>query len=152
MILTTTPSVEGKRIVEYLGVVTGETIMGANVVRDILASITDFIGGRSGAYESKLAEGRQLALNEMAERARQLGADAVVGIDLDFETMRDGMMIVVATVQPSNWPIDGSGIGRESHGVRTTEKAVCQRETPSGLSGRGFCLAGLARIGLPGSG
>ncbi|GAB6934195.1 MAG: YbjQ family protein [Bacillota bacterium] len=97
MILTTTPNVEGKRIVAYLGVVTGETIMGANVVRDFLASITDIIGGRSGAYESKLAEGRQLALNEMAERARRLGADAVVGIDLDFETMRDGMMVVVAT-------------------------------------------------------
>jgi len=71
-----------------------------------LASITDIIGGRSGAYESKLAEGRQLALNEMAERARRLGADAVVGIDLDFETMRDGMMIVVATRRLSNWPIE----------------------------------------------
>ncbi|WP_042478528.1 YbjQ family protein [Bacillus ndiopicus] len=97
MLVTTTNSLEGKTIETYHGIVTGEAIMGANVVRDIFASVTDIIGGRSSAYEEKLAEGRQLAIEEMKERAKQLGANAVVGVDLDFETIRDGMMMVVAT-------------------------------------------------------
>lgn len=97
MIIATTNTLQGKEIVEYLGIVSGEVIMGANVVRDFLAGITDIIGGRSGAYESKLSEGRELALREMSEKARRLGANAVIGVDLDFETLRDGMMIVVAT-------------------------------------------------------
>ncbi|UFJ39424.1 YbjQ family protein [Brevibacillus humidisoli] len=97
MIITTTSTLQGKEIVEYYGVVSGEVIMGANVVRDFLAGITDIIGGRSGAYESKLNEGRELALQEMSEKARRLGANAVIGVDLDFETLREGMMIVVAT-------------------------------------------------------
>ena len=71
--------------------------MGANVVRDFLAGITDIIGGRSGSYESKLAEGREMALKEMKDKARALGANAVVGVDLDFETLREGMMMVIAT-------------------------------------------------------
>ncbi|HHY21726.1 MAG TPA: YbjQ family protein [Bacilli bacterium] len=97
MIITTTNVLQGRDIDEYLNIVSGEAIMGANVVRDFLAGITDIIGGRSGAYESKLAEGREIAIQEMKERARQLGADAVIGVDLDFETLRDGMMVCVAT-------------------------------------------------------
>lgn len=95
--MTTTPSVEGKTISNYLGVVSGEAIMGANIVRDLLASITDIVGGRSGAYEEKLAQARQLALDEMGAQARKLGANAVVGIDLDYEVIRDGMLMVTAS-------------------------------------------------------
>ncbi|TCZ75151.1 YbjQ family protein [Paenibacillus albiflavus] len=97
MILTTTNSVEGKRITAYYGIVTGETIMGANIVRDFVASITDIIGGRSGAYESKLSEAKNIALHEMESQAHSLGANAVVGIDLDYEMVRDGMMMCVAS-------------------------------------------------------
>ncbi|ACJ33953.1 MULTISPECIES: YbjQ family protein [Anoxybacillus] len=97
MIVTTTNSIEGKQIEQYLGLVSGEVILGANVVRDFLASITDIIGGRSGTYESKLAEGREMAVQEMVKKARNMGANAVIGVDLDFETLRDGMMMCIAT-------------------------------------------------------
>lgn len=97
MIVTTTSTLQGKEIEAYLDIVSGEVIMGANVVRDFLAGITDIIGGRSGTYESKLAEGREMAIREMTEKARTLGANAVVGVDLDFETLREGMMMVIAT-------------------------------------------------------
>ena len=97
MIVTTTNMVQGREVAEYLGIVSGEVIMGANVVRDFLAGITDIIGGRSGSYESKLAEGRKLALDEMKGKASALGANAVIGVDLDFETLRDGMMMIIAT-------------------------------------------------------
>lgn len=97
MILTTTPSVEGKAIAQYKGIVTGEAIMGANIVRDLFASITDIVGGRSGAYEAKLAQAREIALDEMANHARRLGANAVVGIDLDYEVIREGMLMVSAS-------------------------------------------------------
>ncbi|MGZ0049769.1 YbjQ family protein [Brevibacillus gelatini] len=97
MIISTTSTLQGKEIEAYLDIVSGEVIMGANVVRDFLAGITDIIGGRSGSYESKLAEGRELALQEMKEKARALGANAVIGVDLDFETLREGMMMVIAT-------------------------------------------------------
>lgn len=97
MIITTTPNIEGRTITEYLGLVTGEAIMGANVVRDIFASITDIVGGRSGMYESKLGEARQVSINEMTEKARQLGANAVVGVDIDYEVIRDGMLMVAAS-------------------------------------------------------
>lgn len=97
MIVTTTNNVEGKEIEEYLGIVAGEVILGANVVRDFLASITDIIGGRSGTYESKLAEGREMAVREMVSKAKNMGANAVIGVDLDFETLRDGMMMCIAT-------------------------------------------------------
>jgi uncharacterized protein YbjQ (UPF0145 family) len=97
MIVTTTPSVEGRRIVEYLGIVTGETIMGANVVRDFMAAFTDIIGGRSGVYESKLREGREVAIAEMVEEARRLGADAVVGVDLDYEVVGQGGSMLMVT-------------------------------------------------------
>src|SRR5690606_9530556 len=88
---------QGKVIEKYLGIVSGEIILGANVVRDFMASVTDLIGGRSSAYENKLSEGRETALREMEDEARRLGANAIVGVDLDFETLRDGMMMVIAT-------------------------------------------------------
>ncbi|MDA8213374.1 MAG: YbjQ family protein [Clostridia bacterium] len=97
MIITTTPNVEGKPIRNYLGIVSGEAIMGANVVRDFFASITDIVGGRSGAYESKLVDARNIALEEMAHRAKRLGANAIVGVDLDYEVVRDGMLMVTAS-------------------------------------------------------
>ena len=96
MLMTTTPSVEGKQIVRYLGVVTGETIIGANVVRDFLAGVRDFFGGRSGSYEAVLREAKDTALEEMARQAEALGANAVVGIDLDYETVGgSGSMLMV---------------------------------------------------------
>lgn len=97
MILTTTPNIEGKAIMEYLGLVTGEAIMGANIVRDIFASVTDIVGGRSGAYEEKLNDARRIAIDEMVDKARQKGANAIVGIDLDYEVIRDGMLMVAAS-------------------------------------------------------
>ena len=96
MLMTTTPSVEGKRIVRYLGVVTGETIIGANVFRDFLAGVRDFFGCRSASYETVLREAKDTALEEMARQAEALGANAVVGIDLDYETVGgSGSMLMV---------------------------------------------------------
>ena len=96
MLMTTTPSVEGKQIVRYLGVVTGETIIGANVFRDFLAGVRDFFGGRSASYEAVLREAKGTALEEMARQAEALGANAVVGIDLDYETVGgSGSMLMV---------------------------------------------------------
>ncbi len=97
MILTTTPSVEGRRIVEYLGIVHGEAILGANVFRDLMASVRDIFGGRAGAYESELKRARETALEELAEAARGLGADAVVGIDIDYEVVGQSMLMVTAS-------------------------------------------------------
>lgn len=97
MITSTTHTIEGKQIVEYYGIVSGEAIIGANLFKDIFASITDIIGGRSGAYESSLREAKEIALREMQEHARKLGANAVVGVDLDYENIgRDGGMLMVA--------------------------------------------------------
>lgn len=97
MLLTTTDSIQGKTIENYYGIVSGEAIMGANVVRDVFAAVTDVIGGRSGAYEKKLGQAKKIALDEMANQARALGANAVIGVDLDFETIRDGMLMCVAS-------------------------------------------------------
>ena len=96
MLMTTTPSVEGKQIVRYLGVVTGETIIGANVFRDFLAGVRDFFGGRSASYEAVLREAKDTALEEMARQPEALGVNAVVGIDLDYETVGgSGSMLMV---------------------------------------------------------
>lgn len=96
MILTTTPNIEGKHITKYLGVVTGETIIGANVLKDFMAGITDFFGGRSTSYENVLREAKDSAMQEMAERAQRSGANAIVGIDLDYETVgANGSMLMV---------------------------------------------------------
>ena len=97
MIITTTNTIEGRRIIDYRGIVVGEAIMGANVVRDVFASITDIVGGRSGAYESKLQDARDTAISELQDRARDLGADAVVGVDLDYEVVGQSMLMVSAS-------------------------------------------------------
>jgi uncharacterized protein YbjQ (UPF0145 family) len=94
MIITTTSNVEGHQIAEYKGIVVGEAIMGANVVRDFFASVTDIVGGRSGAYESKLRDARETAMGELEEHARALGANAVVGVDIDYEVVADSMLMV----------------------------------------------------------
>ena len=97
MILTTTPTIQGHEIREYKGVVAGETIIGANVLKDILANIRDVFGGRSGSYEKVLAEGREAAIREMEQRAREMGANAVVGIHVDYGSVNQGTMLMVAT-------------------------------------------------------
>lgn len=97
MIITTTPTIQGREITEYVSIVTGEAIMGANIVRDFMASITDIVGGRSGAYENKLKEAREVAFDEMRSSASRMGANAIVGIDIDYEVIRDGMLMVAVS-------------------------------------------------------
>lgn len=96
MIATTTPTIEGKRIIDYLGIVTGEAIMGANMFRDMFAGIRDIVGGRSGAYEKELRKAREIAFQELEDSAKDLGANAVVGIDIDYEVLgeKNGMLMV----------------------------------------------------------
>ncbi len=97
MIVTTTPNVEGKPVRDYLGIVAGEAVMGANIVKDLFATVTDIVGGRSGAYENELIKARQIALTEMEQEAMKLGASAVVGVDIDYEVIRTGMLLVTAS-------------------------------------------------------
>ena len=99
MLVTTTPIIEWKRIIRYYGIVSGETIIGANVFRDFLAGIRDFVGGRSGAYEEVLRQAKDTAIREMEEQAARLGANAVIGVDLDYETVggSGSMLMVTAT-------------------------------------------------------
>ena len=87
MLVTTTPSVEGREIVEYLGPVAGECVLGANIVRDWFASIRDIVGGRAGGYQTVLRDGRYMATEDMIEEARELGANAVIGVDIDYESL-----------------------------------------------------------------
>lgn len=97
MIVTTTTSIEGKPVRQYLGIVTGEVIVGANLFRDLFASITDIVGGRSGKYENVLARARKEALEEMEEAARKLGGNAVLAVDLDYEVLgQNGSMLMVS--------------------------------------------------------
>ncbi len=93
MVVTTTPGVEGHRISGYHGIVVGEAILGANIIRDKFASITDVLGGRSGSYEKSLNEARTTALREMEERAEEAGGNAVVGVDLDYEVINNMLMV-----------------------------------------------------------
>jgi uncharacterized protein YbjQ (UPF0145 family) len=96
MLVTTTPTVEGRRIVEYKGLVAGEAILGANLFRDLFASIRDLVGGRAGAYEKVLNDARETAVAEMADKAARLGANGVVGVDIDYETVgTNGSMLMV---------------------------------------------------------
>ena len=95
MIVTTTPGIEGRQIIDYLGVVTGEAILGANIMKDLFAGFRDIVGGRSGAYEQELQKAREIAMREMEEAAAKLGADAIVGVDLDYETVSSGNMLMV---------------------------------------------------------
>ena len=98
MLLSTTSHIEGCTIREYKGVVTGETIIGANFLKDIFAGIRDIVGGRSSAYEKVLRQAKEIAMQEMEERARELGANAIVGIDIDYETIgKENSMLMVAT-------------------------------------------------------
>ena len=99
MILTTTPTLEGQPIKQYLGIVTSETIIGANAIKDFMAGLTDFFGGRSSTYEKVLIEAKDSALAELQQRAAQKGANAIVGIDLDYETVgaNGGMLMVTAS-------------------------------------------------------
>lgn len=96
MLLTTTPTIQGKEILEYKGIVFGEVVSGVNIFKDFFSGIRDVIGGRSGTYENELEEARQKALHEMSERAQALGANAIVGIDVDYEVLgeRNGMLMV----------------------------------------------------------
>ena len=97
MILTTTPNIEGYKILEYKGLVTGETIIGANFIKDFFAGIRDIVGGRSKSYEKVLQEGKETSVREMMQRAEELGANAIVGIDIDYETVgQGGSMLMVA--------------------------------------------------------
>ncbi len=97
MTISTTPVIEGRRVNRYLGIVAGEAIMGADFVSDLFASVRDIVGGRAGAYEKELRSARQIALNDMMEEALGLGANAVVGVDLDFEVLRGSMLMCVAS-------------------------------------------------------
>lgn len=99
MITTTTPSIEGKRIQEYRGIVFGEVVAGVDVIKDFTAGISNFFGGRSSTYEGELIQARQNALREMEERAREIGANAVVGVDIDYEVLgsNNGMLMVTAS-------------------------------------------------------
>lgn len=98
MILSTTPQLEGHTISEYKGVVTGETIIGANMFKDFMAGIRDIVGGRSGSYEKVLAEAKDTSMQEMMQRAQMMGANAIVGIDIDYETIgANSSMLMVAT-------------------------------------------------------
>ena len=97
IMVTTTPSVEGRQISSYLGIVTGEAILGANIFKDLFAGIRDIVGGRSGAYEEELRKARTIALEELAIAAGQVGADAVVGVDLDYETVGQGGSMLMVT-------------------------------------------------------
>ncbi len=96
MLVTTTSTLEGKQIVDYLGIVSGETIIGANLFKDFFAGIRDIVGGRSGSYEDVLREAKETALREMSEQAERMGANAVIGVDLDYETVgSSGSMLMV---------------------------------------------------------
>jgi len=97
LLITTTHTVEGKKVKKYLGLVSGETIVGANIFKDILAGIRDIVGGRSGAYEGELRHARETALAEMVQEAEKLGANAVIGIDLDYETIGEKQSMLLVT-------------------------------------------------------
>ncbi len=104
MLVTTTPTIEGKRITAYYGIISGETIIGANIIRDFLAGVRDIVGGRSGSYEEVLREAKDVALREMQDNARALGANAVIGVDLDYETVGgSGSMLMVTACGTAVW-------------------------------------------------
>ena len=98
VIVTTTPSVEGRKITEYKGIVTGEAIMGANIFKDLFAGIRDIVGGRSATYERELRRAREIAMDEISTAAAEMGANAVVGIDLDYETVGTNASMLMVTI------------------------------------------------------
>lgn len=99
MIITTTPAIEGKKVLDYKGVIAGEAILGANMFKDMFAGIRDLVGGRSGTYEKELQKAREIALEELEQKARDLGANAVIGVDIDYEVLGqgNGMLMVSAS-------------------------------------------------------
>jgi uncharacterized protein YbjQ (UPF0145 family) len=97
MIVTTTTTLEGRQVREYVGIVTGEAILGANVFKDIFAGVRDIVGGRSGAYEKEMRKARQIALDDMMAAAAEVGADAVIGVDIDYETINSGGNMLMVT-------------------------------------------------------
>ena len=97
ILTTTTTSVEGRPVQDYLGIVTGEAILGANIFKDLFAGIRDIVGGRSGAYEEELRKARTIALDELGVAAEQLGANAVIGVDIDYETVGQGGSMLMVT-------------------------------------------------------
>jgi uncharacterized protein YbjQ (UPF0145 family) len=101
MLILTTPNIEGKKIVKYLGIVSGEAILGANIFKDFFAGIRDIVGGRSAAYEKELRKAKEIAIEEMKEQAKALGGNAIIGVDLDYETIQvgksGGMLMVSAS-------------------------------------------------------
>jgi len=97
MLLSTTPSIEGKHVSDYKGIIVGEAILGTNIFRDMFAGVRDIVGGRSGAYEKELAKAREIAFAELKARATELGANAIIGIDIDYEVVgKDGSMMMVS--------------------------------------------------------
>lgn len=97
ILLSTTPNIEGRRVVRYIGIVSGEAIMGANIFKDLFAGIRDIVGGRSATYEKELRRAKDLALSEMSQQAQTLGANAVLAVDLDYETLGDGGSMLMVT-------------------------------------------------------
>ncbi|MCD6367941.1 MAG: heavy metal-binding domain-containing protein [Candidatus Aenigmarchaeota archaeon] len=97
MLVTTTPNIEGRRVIRYLGIVTGEAIMGANFIEDLFSAITDIVGGRAGNYEKELSKAKKIAIDEMVDRAKEMGANAILGVDLDYEIIeKNGSMLMVS--------------------------------------------------------
>jgi uncharacterized protein YbjQ (UPF0145 family) len=96
MLVTTTPTVEGRKITQYYGITSGEAILGANIFRDLFAGLRDIVGGRSAAYEKELRKAKDIALSEMSQQAESMGANAIVGVDLDYETLGEGGMLMVS--------------------------------------------------------
>lgn len=107
MIVTTTPTIEGKRITSYKGIVVGEAILGANLIKDLFAGIRDIVGGRSAAYEEELSNARQIAMNEMIERAVMMGANAIVGVDLDYEVIGQGGSMLMVSISGTAVTVEG---------------------------------------------
>lgn len=106
MLITTTHTVQNKTIKEYYGIVTGETIMGANVFKDLFASIRDFVGGRSAVYEKEIRKAKDIALKEMQDKAKELKANAIIGVDIDYETLGDGGSMMMVTCSGTAVQID----------------------------------------------
>ena len=107
MLITTTSHIEGMHIAKYYGIVSGETIIGADFVRDLFASVRDFVGGRSGSYEEVLRQAKATALREMEDEARRLGANAVIGVDLDYETVGSNGSMLMVTASGTDVLVDG---------------------------------------------